>query len=294
MSQAEPGEGHFWHRTSLAANLGLSALKLVVGWLSGSAVLVADGVHSATDGIHTGAAWLGFRWAQEPPDLDHHYGHGNGEAIASVIVGVVLVLGGMVIVGGAWWWGGGVEPGYLGAAALAVTGVVIAIKLLLARALLRAGRRLNSPSLIAVGRDHRADVYSGVLVLLALAGSLAGAPWIEPVAATLLGGLVIWEGGAASKAGFDILMDRVTDPTLRPAIEATAAGVEGVQQVGPVRIHPLGSTYGIDIEVSVDATLTVAEGHEVAHRVESAIDDNHEHIEGVHVHVNPWVPAGHH
>ena len=72
------------HWLGVATNAGLAALKLVVGTLAGSRALVADGVHSLSDVAMNAGAWIGWRWSVKPPGADHHYGHGNGEALTSL------------------------------------------------------------------------------------------------------------------------------------------------------------------------------------------------------------------
>ena len=87
--------------------------------------------------------------------------------------------------------------------------------------------------------------------------------------------------------GADVLMDRVSDPELRGELEACAALVEGVSGVRNVRLHPLGSTFGADLTICVDGALTVAEGHQIALRVEAAITKGLARVAHVVVHVEP-------
>ncbi|MFT6362118.1 MAG: cation diffusion facilitator family transporter, partial [Planctomycetota bacterium] len=91
---ADEGVGHQAHRLSLVTNGLLAAMKLGTGFTFASPALVADGWHSAADTISSGIAWVGYKLGAEPADEDHHYGHGNLEALGGLIVGLVLVVGG--------------------------------------------------------------------------------------------------------------------------------------------------------------------------------------------------------
>jgi hypothetical protein len=102
----------------------------------------------------------------------------------------------------------------------------------------------------------------------------------------VIAGVVFWMGAKSAKDGLDILMDRV-DPAMRGKFQTTAAAVEGVVGVQNVRVHPLGSELRVDMEISVDGSLTVERGHKIAHAVETAVIGAHEHVREVHVHVNP-------
>jgi len=282
-----PDRGQDMHRLSVLANMALAALKLGVGALAGSGALVADGLHSLADvGLST-AAWIGYRWSRTPPDDDHHYGHGNGEALAGIVVGGVIVSTGAGLVWAAVIWRGSVETGALGFLAVGVLLVTLGSKLWLARTVGRAGEELGSPSLVAVARDHRSDVLASALVLVAILSSLAGMAWAEPVATAALGLIVLWMGLASIREGFDVLMDRIADPDLRGRLSAAAAGVEGVSAVGRLRVHPLGGSLAVDVEIGVDGQQTVDQGHAIAHKVEAAIIEAGERVEGVQVHVEP-------
>lgn len=184
-------------------------------------------------------------------------------------------------------WESTIQVDALGFAALGVVAVVLGVKAWLALEVGRVGRELASPSLLAVARDHRSDVFASLLVLLAVGASLAGLPWIELAGAVAISLLIARMGWTSVREGFDVLMDRVPDPELRGRIAATAAAVEGVRGVQRVRVHPLGSSYQVDLEISVDGSLTVSEGHAIAHAVADSVRAEHERAGGVQVHVNP-------
>ena len=126
------------------------------------------------------------------------------------------------------------------------------------------------------------------LVFLGVAAAHLGLAWAEPLATVLLGIVVLRMGIASVTEGFDVLMDRVADPDLRGRLKRVASGVEGVRGIQGVRVHPLGSSYAVEVEISVDGRLTVDRGHSIAHDVEEALLTAQEHVEDVLVHVNPW------
>ncbi len=276
------------HGVTLAANLLLAAGKLGVGWFAGSQALIADGWHSLSDVAMNGLAWTGYRLSKTPPDEDHHYGHGNWEAIAGLVVGLIIIAAGVAVVASVFVGEDtslkGVGRGWL---ALGVAIVAAAVKLQLALYTRRVGTELNSPSLLAVSRDNLSDAMTGLLVPVAIGASLLGISWAEPLVAVLLGFVIGWMGIQSAKEALDILTDRVSDPGLRGRLAETAGAVEGVRGVQSVRVHPLGSHFRVDMEISVVGGITVAEGHRIAHAVEQAVVESHPHVEAVHVHVNP-------
>ena len=76
----------------LVLNLAVAAAKLVVGWLSSSISMVADGFHSLTDGASNVVGLIGMSIADRPPDEDHPYGHRKFETLAALIIGALLSL----------------------------------------------------------------------------------------------------------------------------------------------------------------------------------------------------------
>ena len=271
----------------VVVNTLLAGLKLVGGILSGSPSLLADGYHSLADLGTNGLAWLTWRWAQRPPDEDHHYGHGKVEAMAALVVGVVLVTTGLLVVGDAFR---SEAPDYRGAQAVAAAGVAllsIAANEFLTRITRAEARRTGSRTLEALAADNRSDMLTSVLVLAGVGGSAVGAPWVETVLTAVIGVFVGWMGARTAKDAFDVLTDRAPDLELRSRARALAEQVPGVRGVQAVAVHPLGSQVRVDMEVSVEGSLTVTQGHAIAHAVEIRIRQDEPTVVAVAVHVNP-------
>lgn len=276
----------FWVKVVLAV------LKLGVGWATGSRALLADGWHSLSDIFTNGGAWLAYRFSIRPPDEDHHYGHGNTEAFSGAVIGSVLMVGGVGVIWSSWASELRLAQGPLAWLAAGTAAVSIVANIGLARITNAAGRRSRSHGLLALARDSLSDALAGALVVSGILGGVAGLGWAEMVAALLIGSLILTLGWRSFRDGLDVLMDRVPDPALRERLQVAAGAVGGVRGVQKVRVHPLGSTYRVDVEISVDGELTVVQGHRIAHEVEAALCASDPSVEGVHVHVNPAAVGG--
>jgi cation diffusion facilitator family transporter len=275
------------HRIGVAANAGLAAMKLTIGSLAGSRALVADGVHSLSDVVMNVGAWIGWRWSSRPADSDHHYGHGNGEALTGTIVGLIIVAAGGGLIWTALRGTSTVTADALGAAAIAAELVTIGVKLGLTRMTKRRGTEFDSPILLALARDNLGDVLTSALIMLAILGSMFGLRWLEPVAACAIGLLIAWQGIRSAYEGIDVLMDRAPDHELTAKIREVAGSVAGVHAIDRVRVHPLGTHLHAELEISVDGTVTVADGHAIAHAVSDSVARECPRVEDVSVHVNP-------
>jgi cation diffusion facilitator family transporter len=271
----------------VVVNALLAGLKLATGFLVGSPALLADGFHSLGDLVSGALSWVTWRWAQEPPDEDHHYGHGKLEALAAATVGGMLLVTGVGLI----WQGFHGEPAeyaqieMLGALGVAVLSVVA--NEMLTRIFKRGAKEFLSPTLDALARDNRSDMLSSVLVVVGVAASALGYTWVESLVAGVIGVFVIVMGLGSLKEGFDVLTDRVADPGLRDRLKTIAEDVDGVDGVQLVLIHPLGRRVRAEVELSVDGDLPVRKGHAIAHDVEDRVTREVEEVVEVSVHVNP-------
>lgn len=146
---------------SFISNIVLTAIKLIVGLVFNSPVLVADGVHNAGDVVATGAALSSMRISKQPPDQDHPYGHGKAEVVGAGIVAIILGLAAvymayhsvMVLFD---------PPQETTVIALIAAAFSLIVKQLLYRYTMSIGKRLKSNGLIATAYDHLADVYASI------------------------------------------------------------------------------------------------------------------------------------
>jgi cation diffusion facilitator family transporter len=273
----------------IGLNTMLTVLKFVVGSLAASEALVADGFNSAGDIFATGIGFTGYLYARKPADEDHHYGHGNAESVAGLIIGGVLLATGVfiflegvrVVVGGK-----AVAPGV---PALWIAALTMVVKEGLYRYTTHVGRKLNSPSLLASARDHRADVFIALTVFAGILAARLGVPVLDPGAALLVGLWIVGMSIQPIRANVAILMDQAPKE-LRQRVRRVAISDPDVREVEEVRIHPVGPYMVIDLEIYLDGSLSLHAAHDVAHRVGDRVRSEIEHVQDVKVHVNPTGP----
>ncbi len=275
----------------LCANVILMITKFVIGWIAASAALTADGFNSAGDIFATTIAFGAYVYAKRPPDAEHNYGHGNAESVAGVVIGAMLLATGIFIFiqGLMPLLGGKSEPPGLLAAYAAVFTVIV--KELLYRYAVRVGRRLNSPTLLASARDHRADVFVGLTVLAGVFGARFAVPWLDPLAAVLVGLYIAWMAFEPLMHNVNVLMDRAPDG-MADRIHDLILERDDVFSVDEIRVHPVGSYYNVDFKICVDGEHSLREADRIAHLVEDEVKQGIDHVRSVAVHVNPALPGG--
>ena len=272
---------------ALLANLALACLKFTVGTLANSRALIADAFNSGGDVVATFVAWLAFRYGRKPPDKDHPYGHQNAEALAGLLLGgVLLATGCFICIEGILGLLEEGEPAVPGVLAIWAALITAAVKAVLWAVSIRAGRRTNSPTLLASARDHGADVVSGLVALGGIWVARHGAPQFDAWAGIVIGVYIVYLSVEPVRNNTAILM-HAAPPELTARIEQQAATVPEVRDVRQVRVQPLGGTYRVDMSIAVDDHARVDQAHRIAHRVEDHILAEHEHVTEVHVHIEP-------
>jgi len=268
-------------------NVVLFAVKLAVGWLTGSAGLVADGIHSASDMATDLAVLGGMHLARRKADAEHPYGHGRFETLAGGIVAGALVLVGAFLAweGIAALYRG--EPSYPGAGVVAVALPSIAVKEWLYRRTVRIARDVDSAALQANAWHHRSDALSSIAVLAGGIGGLVGFGYADQLAGMIVGLMVVAAGGRTLLRVLHELTEGGLARREIETIERAIADVAGVRDWHQLRGRRVGRETFVDVHVLVDPTLSLWDAHDISMRVESGIREACHRAVNVIVHVEP-------
>ena len=276
----------------LAANVLLAAMKTVMGVVGHSPALLADGINSTSDVAYSIVVGVFVRLASEPPDEEHPYGHDQLESIGAVVVGSFVITTAVAI-----FWNavnnvynllsrGGDFAGAT-SGALLVGAFTIILKIGLTHFTQRIGRETNNVAVMALAFDHRNDVFSAMAATAGIFLGRMGYPWVDPLAGTLVALVILRTGIEILRESSADLMDTVPGQSLAQQIRQLLAAVPDVQQVEEVHAHRFGPYLVINLTIGVDGALTVAEGDEIASRVESTLYEHVELVRRVYVHYHP-------
>ncbi len=269
-------------------NLVLAAVKVIVGIIGQSQSLIADGIHSLSDLFSDGLVLFAATHAASAPDDDHPYGHARFETAATLGLGILLIA---VAIGIVW---DAVARLFSPEALLQpqmMTLYVAAFSIFSKEALywytVKAAERINSPMLRANAWHHRSDAISSIVVLVGIAGTMAGLPYLDAIAAVLVGLMVArigWElGFGALQELVDAGLEQQKVEQLRNAILA----IDDVRNVHMLRTRRHGHLAAADVHVQVDPWLSVSEGHMISVAVEKAARNALEELVDVTVHIDP-------
>ncbi|MCU7920095.1 MAG: cation diffusion facilitator family transporter [Candidatus Thiodiazotropha sp. (ex Epidulcina cf. delphinae)] len=269
-------------------NSVLALLKLVFGWLGNSQSLIADGLHSLSDLLTDALVLFTARHAKEEPDADHPYGHGRFETVGTLALGGLLI---MVGIGIAW---DAIERLFAPEELLrpeAFTLFVAAFSILANEGLFFYTRHLanqiSSDLLKANAWHHRSDSISSVVVLVGIGGTMSGLPYLDAIAAVLVGLMVMKIGWDLGWSALQELADAGLAEESLAEIRDVIASISGVKSVHMLRTRKLGGHAMADVHVQVDPWLSVSEGHRIAEVVQYGLIDRVDVLEDVTVHIDP-------
>jgi cation diffusion facilitator family transporter len=258
---------------SVAVGISVLALKYIAYVLTGSVALLSDAIESIVNLVTAIVALLAIRWSAMPADAGHPYGHHKAEYFSAVVEGVLIVIAALAILREAYF--GYLAPKPLDAPwqGLAANGVASLINAIWSWVLIRQGRRLSSPALLADGRHLSTDVMSSVGVLAGVAlAALSGWSLLDPALAAAVALYILWSGWGLMKDSVGGLMDEaVPSETLARIREIVSANADGAIEAHDVRTRRAGRMMFIDFHLVVPSKMSVSEAHDICDRLERAI-----------------------
>ncbi|MBC8346821.1 MAG: cation transporter [Candidatus Marinimicrobia bacterium] len=263
--------GVFQGRISVFVNSILFIFKLAIGIMVGAVSVIADAVHTLSDVVSSAVVIWGFKQAEKPADVEHPYGHGRAEYIATLIIAILLVVAGIEFIQAAidrirhpelvaaeWWM-------------IIVLTATIILKEMTARYAEYLSTKIASGTLHADAWHHRTDAISSLLVVAALIAGRYNYPAVDGWAGLGVALFLIY-------TGFEIARDAVDDLIGKPP---TADEVENIRQIvmdvnrvlgaHDITVHSYGHDKFVSVHVEIDADETTAKAHDISEEVEDRL-----------------------
>jgi cation diffusion facilitator family transporter len=254
-----------------AVGLGLAALaEIVASILSGSASVLADGLHNAGDVMTSFILLFTFALVRRPATRRYSSGYGRFEDVATLLIIVVIIV--TAAVAAAESIGKLIQPVTYSNIPLSMGAALVGVIANLGVSVykLRVGRWIGSESLAADGIHSRIDalVSAGAFAGIGLAG--LGLRIADPIVGILITVAIVYVLAGTVKQLYYRMMDAV-DPTIVDELTSAASSVPGVLQVHDVRVRWVGRELVAVMHVAVNPKSTLEEAHAVAMRVEVAV-----------------------
>jgi cation diffusion facilitator family transporter len=278
------GEKGAW--VSIITYLLLSSLKLIIGYIFFSEALTADGLNNTTDIIASVAVLIGLKLSQKPPDKEHPYGHFRSETIAALFASFVMAVIGLEVLKGAFLTL--VEPNkqapdmIAGWVALGCALVMYFVY----RYNLQLARKIKNQALMAAAKDNLSDAFVSIGAFVGILGAQFHMPWLDPLAAFVVGIIIIktaWE--IFSEAALN-LTDGFDDEEKMDHIRQSIGKVPGVKLVKDLKIRKHGNHFFLDVIIDVNPNLNVVESHKITEKIEKILMKEHR-VKYTQIHIEP-------
>lgn len=274
--------------TSIGVNVGLFALKAVVGVLTGSIALWASAADSLLDLTASVFAYLGVRMGDRPPDQTHAYGHQKFESLSSLVQLAMLFITVGIIAAEAWGRLFGEPSIQTPLAGVLVIVVALVVDLWVSRLLSRTAAETGGSHALEADALHFAtDVWSNVAVIVGLLAVRAGFPLGDPLAAIVVAILVAVTAIGMLRHTVGALTDEAPDAEVVARLHRVIASLPEIHDHHTLRARQVGQRITMDVCIEVDPELDLHTAHDISHALQALLREAVPEVSDAMIHVEP-------
>lgn len=274
---------------SIVGNTALAAIKGIAGFFGNSFALIADAIESTTDIFSSVLVLFGLKYANKPADKNHPYGHGRVEPLVTFIV-VGFLITSATIIAYESIHNIGTTHELPKAWTLFVLGAIILWKEISYQIVIKKSKLTNSSSLKADAWHHRSDAITSVAAFIGISIALIfgkGYETADDWAALIASGFILYNSYLIFRPALGEIMDEHTHEELEAVIRTISVTVNGVLDTEKCFIRKAGLKYHVDLHAVVHSTLTVKQGHDIAHSLKDTLRRQLPQLGHVLIHIEP-------
>ena len=267
----------------LLLNWSVAAMKIVLGLWTSCTVIVADGIHSLSDGASNIIGLVGISIASHPADRGHPYGHRKFETLASLVISFALFFAAASILKECVNQFFRPVQAEVSAYSFGVMGITLVVNAFTAMYERRRGKQLKSDLLTADAWHTFSDVFVTLSVFAALIGIWLGWRRLDTFISV---GIAFFIGSIALRIlmrSMDVLADRAVIE--EDAIRRIVMGIAGVEDCHEIRSRGREDDMRIDLHILVAPQMSVEKSHGVSNVIEKELRARFDvlvHIEPLH------------
>ena len=274
---------------SIVGNSCLAIVKGIAGVFGNSYALIADAIESTTDIFSSFLVLFGIKYSNRPADANHPYGHGRAEPLVTFLVVGFLITSATIIAYESISNIG--TPHELPKPwTLIVLGVIIFWKEFSFRLVMKRGIQTNSSSLKADAWHHRSDAITSVAAFIGISIAIIlgkGYESADDWAALFASGFILYNSYLIFRPALGEIMDEHLYDDLVAEIRTVSLNVDGIIETEKCFIRKSGMKYHVDLHAVVDATISVKEGHDLAHLLKDTLREKIFELGHILIHIEP-------
>ena len=274
---------------SIIGNTALALIKGLVGVFGNSYALIADAIESTTDIFASFLVLFGIKYSNKPADENHPYGHGRAEPLITFLV-VGFLITSATIIAYESIINIGTPHDLPKSWTLYVLGAIIVWKEYSFQVVMKRSKETNSSSLKADAWHHRSDAITSVAAFVGISIALflgKGYESADDWAALFASGFILYNSFLIFRPALGEIMDEHLYDDLIDTIRLVAKEVEGIIDTEKCFIRKSGMKYHVDLHARVKATISVKEGHDLAHKLKDTLRAEIPELGHVLIHIEP-------
>ncbi len=274
---------------SIVSNASLAIIKWLAGYFGNSYALIADAIESTTDIFASFLVLFGIKYSNRPADKNHPYGHGRAEPLITFLV-VGFLIASAVIIAHESWVNIHTPHDLPKPFTLFILGAIIIWKEISFRIVIKRSKETHSSSLKADAWHHRSDAITSVAAFIGISVALffgKGYESADDWAALFASGFILYNSYLIFRPALGEIMDEHLYDDLIVSIREKALEVDGVIGTEKCFIRKAGMKYHVDLHATVDATITVKKGHDIAHDLKDYLRKEIPQLGHVLIHIEP-------
>ncbi len=274
---------------SIAGNSSLALIKGLAGYFGNSYALIADAIESTTDIFASFLVLFGIKYSNKPADKNHPYGHGRAEPLITFLVVGFLITSATII---AYESIKNIStPHDLPSPYVLLILVPIIIwKEISFRIVIKKSKETNSSSLKADAWHHRSDAITSIAALIGVSIALIAGKGYESAddwAALFAAIFILYNSYHIFRPALGEIMDEHKYDEQVDLIRKVAKTVDGIINTEKCFIRKVGMKYHVELHATVDAAISVKEGHQLAHVLKDTLRSEIIELGHVLIHIEP-------
>jgi cation diffusion facilitator family transporter len=274
---------------NIVGNTALAAVKWFAGFFGNSYALIADAIESTTDIFSSLLVLLGLKYSTRPADKNHPYGHGRAEPLITFLVVVFLIVSAFIIAHDSIK---NIQTPHESPKpyTLLVIGAIIIIKELFYRYTIKKSKETSSSSLKADAWHHRSDAITSLAAFIGISIALIlgkGYESADDWAALLASVFILYNSYLIFRPALGEIMDEHVYHDTENEIRQIATTINGIVDTEKCFVRKSGFKYFVDLHITVNANITVQQGHDIAHQLKKQAMLEMPELGNILIHVEP-------
>ncbi len=274
---------------SIVGNCFLALIKGFAGFFGNSYALIADAIESTTDIFSSILVLFGLKYANKPADKNHPYGHGKIEPL------ITFLLVGFLVISASFIAHESIQnirnPHALPEKwTLIVLALIIAWKELSFRIVIQKSKETNSSSLKADAWHHRSDAITSIAAFIGISMAIMlgkGYESADDWAALFASGFILYNSYLIFRPALGEIMDEHFYDDLVEDIRRISLTVDGIIATEKCFIRKVGMIYHVDLHAKVNGSISVTDGHNLAHQLKDTLRAEIPQLGHVLIHIEP-------